>query len=86
MLHEILNSNGFLVDADAADCIFNADESEFLKDSNRKKIFFKKLSKDIYLLTPTTGKTMYTVLVCGSASGFFMPLLDVYKGLHLYGS
>ena len=86
MLHKILNSNGFLVDADAADCIFNADESEFSKDSNQKKIFFKKSSKDIYLLTPTTGKAMYTVFVCDSASGFFMPPLDVYKGLHLYGS
>ena len=52
-------------------------------------MFFKKSSKNRYLLTPTSGKTMYTVLVCGSASGLFMSPLVVFKGLHvwvLYGS
>lgn len=53
-------------------------------------MFFKKSSKDRYLLTPTSGKAMlYTVLVCGSGSGLFMSPLVVFKGLHvwvLYGS
>lgn len=52
-------------------------------------MFFKKSSKDRYLLTPTSGKAMYTVLVCGSTSGLFMSPLVVFKGLHvwvLYGS
>ena len=47
-------------------------------------MFFKKSSKDRYLLTPTSGKAMYTVLVCGSASGLFMSPLVVFKGLHVW--
>lgn len=79
---EILNSNGFLADADEADYIFHANESGFSTDPNQRKMFFKKSSKDRYLLTPTSGKAMlYTVLVCGSGSGLFMSPLVVFKGL-----
>lgn len=80
----MLNSNGFLADADEADCIFHADESGFSTDPNQRKMFFKKSSKDRYLLTPTSGKAMYTVLVCGSASGLFMSPLVVLD--FTYGS
>ena len=44
-------------------------------------LFFKKPSKDSYLLTPTCGKAMYTVLACGSASSEYLPPLVVYDNI-----
>ena len=41
---------------------------------------------DSYILTPTSGNLLYSVLVCGSASGVYLPPLIVYKNQHLYGS
>lgn len=76
MLYEILYSSSFLEDADAADRIFNTAEHSYATDPNRRKILIKKLSRDSYLLTPTCGKAMYTVLVCGSVSDSFMPPLQ----------
>ena len=86
MYQKVLSENGFFQSENAADRIFNADESGFATDPNKRKMFFKKSSRDSYLLSPTCGKAMYTVLVCGSASGIYLPPLVVYKGLNLYGS
>ena len=85
MYFNVLNENGFFND-DSAQQIFNADETGCSTDPNKCRLFFKKSSKDSCLLTPTCGKAMYTVLVCGSASGEYLPPLFVYKGQHLYGT
>ena len=57
---------------DAVNRTFNCDETGCSTDPNKKKRFFSKSEKDSYLLTPTCGKAMYSVLVCGSAAGDFM--------------
>lgn len=36
------------------------------------------------MTSATAGKTSYSVLACGSASGALMPPYTVYKGKHLY--
>ena len=46
-------------------------------------MFFKISVKDAYLITPTAGKAMYTVLVTGSAAGDLLPPLIVYKAAYL---
>ena len=56
MFHDVLSAENFFEDPNAADRIFNADETGFATDPNRRKMFFKKSSKDSYLLTPTCGK------------------------------
>ena len=68
--------------------IFNTDETGCLTDPNKQRLFFKKSYKDSYLLITTCGKSMYTTLVCRSASGEYLPLppFVVYKGLKLYGA
>ena len=71
---------------DSADRIFNADETGLSTDPNERKLFFKKSLRDSYILTPTSGKSTYTVLVCGSASGVYLPPRIVYKSQYLYGS
>ena len=71
---------------DAANRIFNCDKTGCSTDPNKKKQFFSKSEKDSYLLTPTCGKAMYTVLLCGSAAADFLPLCVVYKSKGMHGS
>ena len=85
MYHTLLSENGFLGEDDSADRIFNADETGLSTDPDKRKLFFKKSSRDLYILAPTSGKSMYTVLAWGSASGVYFPPLIVYKSQHLYG-
>ena len=61
----------------------NADESGFSTNLNQKKTFFKKSSRDAYMITPTCGKAIYTVLATGNAAGEYMPPLVVYKAQYL---
>ena len=61
----------------AADNIFNADVSEFATDPNKQKMFFKKSSRDSYLLS--SRKAMHTALPCGSVSGIYPLPLVVYE-------
>ena len=60
------------------DQIWNCDETGL------NKVFVSKGKKDVYLKSPTAGKTSYSVLVCGSASGKIMPPFPVFKGKNLY--
>lgn len=66
--------------------IFNLDESGLSTDPRNRKIIVPKKSKSSYMLSASCGKAMYTVLFCCSATGEFLPVFIVYKGLHLYGN
>jgi hypothetical protein len=66
--------------------IFNADETGLTTDATSSSCFYKKGTRSAIVLNPTLGKTMHTVLVCGSASGELLPPFVVYKGKHLYDS
>jgi hypothetical protein len=68
-----------------AERIFNCDETGLNTDMRSKKVFVVKGKKDVYLKSATGGKTSYSVLVCGSASGKILPPFVVYKGKHVYG-
>ena len=46
-------------------------------------MFFKKLSRDAYMITSTCGKAMYTVSATGNAAGEYMPPLVLYKAQYL---
>ena len=71
---------------DAANRTFNCDETGFSTDPNKKKQFFSKSAIDSYLLTPTCGKAMHSVLVCGSAAGDFMRPCVLYKSKEIHDS
>ena len=43
-------------------------------------------ARDAYLKSPSCGKTNYTVLFCGSASGVYLPPLVVFAAEHVYES
>ena len=79
MVENVFEEAGLLNDPDAAQHIFNLDESGFNTNPNQRKLFFKKSTKDAYLKVPTCGKAMYTVLVAGNAAGDFLAPLVVYK-------
>ena len=66
MYYNFLSEKGFNHDEDAPYRIFNADELGCSTDPNKWKLFFKKLSKNSYRLTPTCGKAMYRVLAFAS--------------------
>ena len=66
--------------------IFNVDETGFQTDIGSPKLFCKRGLRNPHKTVATTTKTMYTVQVCCSASGQFLPLYVVYKGLHLYNT
>jgi len=64
--------------------IFNVDETGFQTDIGSQKIFCKRGLKNPHKTVASSTKTMYTVQVCCSAIGNFLPLYVVYKGKHLY--
>ena len=66
--------------------IFNVDESGFQTDIGSQKMFCKRGLKNPHKTVATSTKTMYTVQVCCSANGIFLPLYVVYKGKHLYST
>ncbi|XP_065653039.1 uncharacterized protein LOC136080350 [Hydra vulgaris] len=65
-------------------CIFNLDETGLRTDPTAGKIFVRKTSKTAYYIAPSCGKSMYTVLFCGSANGQCLLPFVVYKAIHLY--
>ena len=67
-----------------ADQIWNCNETGLNTDMTAKKVFIPKGKKDSHLKSPTAGKTSYSVLACGSASGRILPPFTVYKGKNLY--
>lgn len=53
--------------------LFNCDEVGMKLDPQIKSVFARRGSKDVSVVVPTEGKEQYTVLVCGSAAGKFLP-------------
>ena len=64
--------------------IFNVDETGFQTDIGSQKIFCKRGLKNPHKTVSSSTKTMYTVQVCCSANGDFLPMYIVFKGKHLY--
>jgi len=64
--------------------IFNVDETGFQTDVGSHKIFCKKGMKNPHKTVASSTKTMYTVQVCCSALGEFLPMYIVFKGKNLY--
>ncbi|XP_047142942.1 uncharacterized protein LOC124817170 [Hydra vulgaris] len=59
-------------------------ETGLRTDPTAGKIFVRKTSKTAYYVASSCGKSMYTVLFCGSANGQCLPSFVVYKAIHLY--
>ena len=73
-----------LIKLDLKECpdhILNLDESGFVTDP---RIFVKRGKKDPATVNPGSGKEMYTVLSCVSASGHAYPPFMLFKGKNLY--
>ena len=66
--------------------IFNVDETGFQTDIGDQKIFCKRGLRNPHKTVASSTKTMFTVQVCCSAVGQFLPLYVVFKGLHLYST
>jgi hypothetical protein len=66
--------------------VFNLDETGLNTNAGISSSYFKKGTKSAIFLNPTAGKTQYTVLVCGNASGEVLPPFVVYKAQNLYNS
>ena len=77
-------SQSDLVPEDAAERILNCDKTGCSTDPAGKSMFFKKSSKENYLMTPNCGKAIYTVLVAGSAAGEYLPPQFLFNRKHLY--
>ena len=73
VVRSIYNDKSIFQDANAAKRIYNADKSGFSTNPNQKKMFLKKSCRNAYMITPTSGKAMCTVLAIGNAAGEFMP-------------
>ena len=78
----VLNKNNMT--ENCADRVFNLDETGLNTSSSSRLVYTKKGARDTYLKAPDAGRTMYSVLVCGSASGVYLPPLVVYKSKNLY--
>lgn len=83
MYARLLSENGL---KKAPERIFNLDEIGLGTDSRANKVFVPKKNRIAYLKSPDAGKSMYSVLICTSATGNFLPPFTVYKSLHLYES
>jgi len=64
--------------------VFNCDETGFQTDIGAQKVFCERGLKNPHKTVATSTKTTYTVQVCVSAIGHYLPLYVVYKGLNLY--
>jgi len=63
--------------------VFNCDESGYQCNQGRFKCICRRGSKVPSKLAASNEKTTYTILACCSASGVFMPLHTVYKGVKI---
>ena len=84
MVTKVYQETGLSDAADAAERIYNLDETGFNTNPCAKKLFFPKQARDAYMLTPNYRKTMYTVLFAGNAAGEYVPPMVVYKVKSLY--
>jgi len=66
--------------------IFNVDETGFQTDIGSQMMFCKRGIKNPHKTVATTTICMYTVQVCCSAVGQYLPMYVVYKGKHLYST
>lgn len=66
--------------------IFNCDETGFQTDVGIQKILCRKGSRNPHKVVGSVTKSTYTVLVCCSAIGDYLPLYINYKGFHLYSN
>jgi hypothetical protein len=81
LIEDLYNKYGFHT---KPHMIYNLDETGLNTDQGGKVCYFKKGMKDTPLLSPTNGKTFYTVLACSSASGEIFPPFIIYKAKHLH--
>ncbi|XP_065672255.1 uncharacterized protein LOC136090074 [Hydra vulgaris] len=81
LYEKTLNDNNLF---DRPHCIFYLDETGLRTDPTAGKIFVRKTSKKEYYVAPSCGKSMYTVLFCGSANGQCLPPFVVYKTLYIH--
>lgn len=70
--------------ADKPHRIFNLDETGLNTDPRLSKVFASKGAKNTYAMSATGGKTTYTVLVCVSATGKYLPPFSVYRAKNCY--
>lgn len=64
--------------------IFNCDETGFQTDAGSQKVICRRGSRNPVKVVGSTTKATYTVLMCCSATGDYLPMFINYKGLHLY--
>lgn len=64
--------------------IYNVDETGFQTDIGSQRIFCRRGLRNPHKTVASSTKTMYTVQVCCSAIGEFLPMYIVFKGKHLY--
>ena len=80
---EVLEANGL---KESPHRIFNLDETGLTTDPRSEKVFIPRGDSNAYEITPTNGKTSYTVLFCTSATGNYAPPFILYKGKHCYSA
>ena len=83
MIRSIYNDKRIFEDANTAKRMYNTNDSGFSTNANQKKMFLKKSSSDAYMVTPTYGKSMHSVLATVDVSSEYMPPLFVYKAQYL---
>ena len=66
--------------------VFNVDETGFQTDIGSQMMFCKRGARNPHKTVATSTKCMYTVQVCCSAVGEYLPMYVVYKGKHLYNT
>lgn len=66
--------------------IFNCDETGFQTDVGKQKVICRRGSRNPFRVVGSTTKATYTVLMCCSATGDYLPMFINYKGLHLYSN
>jgi prepilin-type processing-associated H-X9-DG protein len=67
--------------------IYNLDETGLNTDPRSKKCFIRRGAKDAITVSPTSGKTIYTVLFCGNADGtHLLPPFVIYKAKNLHST
>ena len=60
------------------------DETCLTTDIVCNLVFVRRDSRNAYMISPQSGKTMFTVLFCVSATGVYLPPLTIYKAKSVY--
>ena len=83
----VLEDRGILEADDAwLESLILTDKTGMGTNPNQRKLFFKTGAKNAYLQISNETRSMYTVLICGSAEGKSLAPLVVYKGKNLYNT